>query len=126
MIATQVQPRRLPRFSLITLLVAVNVAGVLVWANLRNQEEPPFALWPTVLVGWPLQYAQKPTRSPIIDSFLKDIGIDWMDENMDTYTWFEWTPLLGDIVICLRLTVATGLLTEFTVRRIRKAKRHDG
>ena len=30
---------RKPRFSLITLIVAVNVAGVLVWANVRTYAE---------------------------------------------------------------------------------------
>ena len=30
--------KHLPRFSLITLIVAVNVAGVLLWANVRGRE----------------------------------------------------------------------------------------
>ena len=43
MTADAANPRRLPRFTLITLIVAVNVAGVLVWSawrDFRNLRHP--------------------------------------------------------------------------------------
>ena len=52
--------RRLPRYSLITLLVAVNVAGVLLWANVREVtgraelSESDHSVW--TQRGWPFPY----------------------------------------------------------------------
>ena len=85
--------RRLPKFSLITLIVAVNVAGVLLWANVNGR---PF---------------------------------DWRLWDFSGNMYIHTYHVFLDILISLIVIVAAGTLTEFLVRKLRKlrkAKRHDG
>lgn len=68
MTSDQEQPKRRFRFSLITLLVAVNVAGVLVWANLVHRNDVILVdreSMPAFVQGWPataMRARPNPTR----------------------------------------------------------------
>ena len=104
------KPRRF-RFSLITLLVAVNVAGMLVWANVHDDSESDAYF----LRGWPIQY-QEP--SPLA----KMLNLFYDGELTPSASVTVWK----NIAICGVILLSATMLTEFLVRRIRKAKRHDG
>ena len=108
------------RFSLITLVVAVNVAGVLVWANIavHNPFEgknyivsPPR---PRVFYGWPV-----PACARYID-VVPSPGILFGAD----YQWFV-AGSICDTVFALGFIFGSGMVTEFLVRKFRKAKRHE-
>ena len=125
--------RRL-RFSLITLIVAVNVAGVLVWANVRTVYRKTTIdddTWShTVGQGWPFPikadsevWTLNPNNVPLTASF------DWsgpmiMFRDADKSGW-HWNALVLDLGIALSILLLATLLTELLVRKLRKAKRHD-
>ena len=122
-----------PRFSLITLIVAVNVAGVLLWANLRT--------------GW--RYADWGERG-LIDQLVvydRHHGYTYHKPVKDHYRtllfagtvhgWpavayveedrkYKYAGLFLDFAVSLCLIFLTGFVTEFLVRKLRKAKRRDG
>ncbi len=132
--------RRLPRFSLITLIVAVNVAGVMVWVNLRVRtvtrilQETYEAGLLTITVskiksqqGWPFMHGETlryswqdvagPSRKRVTDRASETTGV------IPT-RWYP-TALICNLTIGVMLASLSALLTEFLVRKLRKAKRHD-
>lgn len=122
-------PRRF-RFSLITLIVAVNAAGALMWVNMNTQhcklahDDAWIEKWRK---GWPLVYHE-----------------NWIFYGEGYTGELEATPggtvigalggqsplniksVLFDVSVGVALVALSAVLTEFLVRRIRKAKRHDG
>ena len=124
--APEVSKRRLPRFSLITLVVVVNVAGVLVWANLRNQ--PPL-LYPSRLAvyhqGWPMPHYSKRSQH-ITDrkppAFFGGPALPPKTRVILREQW-HWKWLIGNMTISLVIIASSAVCAEFLVR---KAKRHDG
>lgn len=89
---------RPPRFSLITLLVFVNVIGLLVWLNLGNRPAPASAVsikpaWmpvptnhPGVVRGWPLMVEWSSTQriplSDFIGSTLTPLPTGWVSSGI--------------------------------------------
>ncbi len=118
-------PKRRFRFSLITLIVAVNVAGVLVWANVvvRTSDSENWDDGPIDSRGWP--FIACTDAGDISLSFLGS----WSGkrDGVITSPSWNWTILSVNIVICLLAVVAAARLTELEVRhwRTRKAKHHD-
>jgi len=98
--STDSTKRRLPRFSFITLLVAVNVAGYLVWLNFLHPDGG----------GWPL-LAHLVNRA----GFLQ-----FADRPVTNYS-----NLTINIIIGSSIVLAMAICTEFIVRKFRKAKRND-
>ena len=90
------KPRRF-RYSLITLLVAVNVAGVLVWANIEVVEVHNMVFH----LGWPFVW--------LSEGGIKEWGIHPYE-------------LVANVLIGIALTAFAAISSEFLVRRIRKAK----
>ena len=127
------------RFSLITLIVAVNVAGVLVWANLeRTYVEPvvavPFSSRPPPtsfsfmtklgrLQGWPLVIRR--LRPTVITISSVPGTIQGTDSSQPIWRW-SWISIASNLAVAILILSAFCAITEFLVRRIRKAKRHDG
>ena len=120
----QEQSQRRFRFSLITLLVAVSVAGVLIWANVspiqrtwvdnseRRRSPLEHDTW-----GWPLAYVSEmiPGQTAVGAS-----------PPLFRLIPFSWLRLLGDMVVGIGIVVLGGFMSEFLVRRFRKGQRHDG
>ena len=107
------------RFSLITLLVAVNVAGVLVWANVRGRADARYVnsfQQSERFHGWPMVIYAKPV---MILPFRIGGRSSWPSA-------FYWDGLLNNIVVGISFIGLSSFLTEFLVRKLRKAKRHDG
>ncbi len=102
--------RRRFQFSLLTLIVAVNVAGVLVWANVHLKDfsadiDSIEMIYHVQSQGWPLAARM-----------IQD----------HTFSHWLWHNCALNALIALSFLTNAGLLTEFLVRRVRKAKRHDG
>lgn len=120
------------RFSMITLLVVVNLAGLLIWANVH----PHFSdgrfiapngkdLGPTTdeYYGWPVRALAKQQlekkrweREGSVLSFEGSVIIEPIREERPEIVW---NVVIGLIVIC-----GVGVITELLVRKLRKAKRH--
>ena len=111
--SSEVPKRRLPRFSLITLIVAVNVAGVLVWANVAKRDqyraiEVHGILSPQVpfkVSGFPLIHRER--------MHVKLLG----NKGTRSFASMAFNLLFAIVAIC-----GSALLTELLVRRFRKAK----
>ena len=96
------------RFSLIALVVAVNVGGFMCWLN--NQIHHPHGfVW---TCGWPFAWWYRPDTGDLSQTEWELYGQPY--------------GLAGNILVGIAIAFAAGLLTELVVRRIRKAKRHDG
>ena len=123
---------RRARFSLITLIVAVNVAGVLVWANVRRIEvsksiehqgmttaegalkEGHYRGW-----GWPFQYLEMLGADNV--EFV--LTVEELEEGVETPIEPERSVrmvILLNTVTCLLVLVALMILTEFLVRKFRR------
>jgi len=101
------KPRRLPRFSLITLLVAVNVAGVLVWANVRQRQ--PWYMFNTsqrlwYVQGWPFE-ARLSTDEP-----------DGADQVRWNRSW-QWWSVVGNAMFAIFVIGGSCTLIEYLVRK---------
>ena len=94
-------PARRFRFSLITLIVAVNVAGVLLWVNWRVYEIIEAGVV-CRLYGWPrvgyVEFSEFPSR-------------------------FFYDRIMINLGAALAIILVAGLLTEIVVRRMDKKQR---
>ena len=123
------------RFSLVTIIVAVNVAGVLIWANSRAvawDDVPPLmfgstATHPKVVrafqYGWP--FAMRERR----DYMSVSIGSWVMIPRTETrwiHTEWHMQHVAANSIIAVAIVALSCFVTELLVRRLRKAKRHDG
>ena len=103
-----------PKFSLATLLVAVNVAGIMVWLN--SIKHTTFTNRGTgfedseTLEGWPLDFYASITNYDVGNPFIR---------------WY-YLPLAVDIAVALLVVCVAAIVSESFVYRFRKAKRHDG
>ena len=123
--------RRLPRFSLLTLIVAVNVAGLLLWANVTDGERHDEVFIShygkisrtTIGQGWP--FPVRLTRELV---FIDRTKMSEGDIHLYEEPWIEWTlgGLIKNIALGLTIILIAASLTEFLVRKFRKAKRNDG
>ena len=131
-------PTRWCQFHLLTAVVAVFVAGGLLWANVRERmvTGPKIILFPSPLpteayafadekisdlhwikweFGWPLSFLE---RSPgfILSLTPKPFGnLSW---NSSGCTWdFSSRALAVDLAICLSVLAAVAFLTEWLIRR---------
>jgi len=114
-------PRRRFRFSLITLIVAVNVAGVLVWANVKKKETGAIPVsggraYETMRYGWPM-VACVMTRVTGLAAV--------RGESLTEARAWEPAGVLTNAVAAILAVLFFGWATEFLVRRLRKAKHHD-
>ena len=108
--------RRLPRFSLITLVVAVNVAGVLVVLNIFERDHVRAyqghgvrgSHVPFKVIGFPLFHRER-LNVEVAPPPERSVGF-----------------LILDVVFALASVGIAAFLTELLVRKFRKAKRHDG
>jgi len=119
--AEKTRPRRF-RFSLITLIVAVNVAGVLVWANVAHRK-------PTLLVddeiepafeqGWPATASRTYSFRTMDKPETGDVGVF-------LGSGYRISSALTNLAVALIILITLTTSTEFLARKFRKAKRHDG
>jgi len=114
------------RFSLITLVVAVNVAGVLVWANVRGRTGMPEDFrsdWSYLSDRFARDGAPKHTVRGWPRPAYYDTDFGARDAERGKFM-SEGVAFNGFFAIMLLVTL--GGLTELLVCKLRKAKRHDG
>lgn len=99
------------RFSLTTLLLVVNVAGLVLFANTRIYEEPDFA---RKARGWPVVF--------YVDEFVELEGGLYLEERhlrRQAGPW-QFHGLIVDIGVGIFVLLVAGLSAEFVMTRIRK------
>jgi hypothetical protein len=94
------------RFSLLSLLVMVNVAAVFLWANMTT-----YGPWFQHGWGWPYQY-----------SYYSDFGTVDVTTGKANFHYFETGALILDAAIGVAATLLAGVSVEWAVRRRYNAK----
>lgn len=133
-----------PRFSLLSLIVMVNVTGLLIWANVRVDQpylrqysgEPskPSYYWWARCRGWPFHYqiiesyqvwpgegrGTLPTRDGNLVPFEE---MEWVRRWLPT-NWWVWTTchLLLNLLVALLLIGLSAYSTELLVCKLRKSR----
>ena len=136
-----------PRISLITLIVAVNVTGVLVWANVRVDgpflstvdetfSYPDNFQWSRCR-GWPLHFQEVERHDYIGYRKMRSEDIPKVNGRVVDYKDIPFGQFIGQagywrtvylaVNVCMALLIIgfAGLASECLVRELRKAKRHD-
>ena len=117
------------RFSLLTIIVTVNVAGVLIWANVRkvkSKDGATVVASPTSFLDYTLHTQGWPSAAiETQDPYGRIDPVGGRASNVDNRLVWHTRGIFINVLTAIGCLAGVAIATELLVRKLRKAKRHD-